>query len=281
MRHAGLSFRSSATGVTVPAWVHAGSALDIDILGNRTWSGGAEGVVTDVLSCGRSTTGTYRTVAGVMTSYGVGDLRIGDAGLLVEAAATNNTTSSDRRTTSIPFGVLSLALAATSTAAPAVMSVFATSTGVGGWVDVSIWTGGFTAAATVTFDITSGSVGAISGSGVTGARIEAWDSGAWRCSVEWGGASVSGYGLDGGSADTVSVWGTQLEPGDAVTSYYATGATPATRDADSVSLSVPAGVASLTYTFDDGTTQEVAVVPGLYVIPADLNRPLITRIWSN
>ena len=51
-----------------------------------------------------------------------------------------------------------------------------------------------------------------------------------------------------------------------------------TRAADSAVFTIPAGIGHLTYTFDDNSTQLVAVSPGSYTIPTSLNRPNIKSI---
>ena len=79
-------------------------------------------------------------------------------------------------------------------------------------------------------------------------------------------------------AGGIYMWGAQIEVGGTVSSYIPTVAATATRAVDAASFTVPAGVGTLTYTFDDNTTQTVAVSPGAYSIPTTLNRAWIKSI---
>jgi len=77
------------------------------------------------------------------------------------------------------------------------------------------------------------------------------------------------------------LWGAQVEMNkSAAGSYITTTASAVTRTADSLSFTIPAGVATLRYTFDDDTTQDVSVSAGPYTIPTNLNRPNIKSIAS-
>ncbi len=73
-------------------------------------------------------------------------------------------------------------------------------------------------------------------------------------------------------------WGLQLEHGSAVTPYFRTNADNKSRAADALSFTIPAGVSTLRYTFDDDSTQDVSVSPGAYTVPTNLNRPRIKTI---
>lgn len=84
------------------------------------------------------------------------------------------------------------------------------------------------------------------------------------------------------TASTFSSWGNQLEAvsslNDRVSSYIKTTSSSATRAADQLSFSIPNGMTSLRYIFDDGSRQDVAVSAGAYTVPTNLNRSHIKRI---
>lgn len=63
-------------------------------------------------------------------------------------------------------------------------------------------------------------------------------------------------------------------------SYVPTTTTASTRAADGLTLNLPAGTHTLTYTFDDGSTQVVVGASGSYPVPTDLSRPVIRRITA-
>lgn len=81
-----------------------------------------------------------------------------------------------------------------------------------------------------------------------------------------------------GSAIVNGYYGAQLETGSVMSSYIPTGATTVTRAADSATFTIPTGINQLVYTFDDNSTQTVAVSPGSYTIPTTLNRPNIKSV---
>lgn len=91
-------------------------------------------------------------------------------------------------------------------------------------------------------------------------------------------AGAEVYNGDGTSG--AFIWGAQIEVGALPTSYIPTAGAAGTRSADAASFTIPAGVATLRYTFDNATTQDVAVAPGAYIIPTNLNRPRIASIIS-
>lgn len=80
------------------------------------------------------------------------------------------------------------------------------------------------------------------------------------------------------SGNSAYIWGVQHEVGTTATTYIATVGAGATRSADALSFTIPAGVATLRYTFDNATTQDVSVSPGAYTVPTNLNRARIVSI---
>lgn len=76
----------------------------------------------------------------------------------------------------------------------------------------------------------------------------------------------------------IAIWGQQDELGAAPSTHINTTTTQVSRAADNVGFTIPAGIGTLTYTFDDNSTQQVSVSPGAYAIPTTLNRALIKTI---
>lgn len=70
----------------------------------------------------------------------------------------------------------------------------------------------------------------------------------------------------------------QLEKAAAASSIIETAGAAVTRTADDVSLTLPAGVSTMIFTFDDGSEQSVAVSAGAYAVPTTLNRKQIRRM---
>lgn len=63
-------------------------------------------------------------------------------------------------------------------------------------------------------------------------------------------------------------------------SLILTSGATATRSADVLQFTIPSGISTLRYTFDDDSTQDVSVSAGSYTVPTDLNRAWIKRIQS-
>lgn len=82
----------------------------------------------------------------------------------------------------------------------------------------------------------------------------------------------------GNGTNAFALWGQQDEAGATPSTHINTTTVAVTRAADNVGFTIPAGISTLTYTFDDNSTQQVAVSPGAYAIPTTLNRPLIKSI---
>lgn len=86
--------------------------------------------------------------------------------------------------------------------------------------------------------------------------------------------------MAGDGAGHLHFWGLQIEASSAASAHMPTTGAQTTQSADACSFSIPPGVFSLRYTFDDESTQTVVVSPGFYTIPTDLNRSRIKRIVS-
>ncbi len=87
-------------------------------------------------------------------------------------------------------------------------------------------------------------------------------------------ASVTGDG----SSPAFYIWGAQAEQASSVRSHIPTAGSTVTRAADALEFDIPAGIDELTFTFDDGSTQAVAVSEGNYAVPTNLDRPIIKSI---
>jgi hypothetical protein len=145
---------------------------------------------------------------------------------------------------------------------------------------------------TVWFNLATGAV-ATQQAGVTGA-IQDVGNGLYRCSAtvtnSYNGAGSLLYigtsnadnvtSFNGDGASGAIIWGGGMVAEAAPSSYIASAGTLQTRGADVCSFSVPAGVTTLRYTFDDNTTQDVSVSAGAYTIPTNLNRSRIKTIVS-
>lgn len=84
----------------------------------------------------------------------------------------------------------------------------------------------------------------------------------------------------GDGASGIYIFGAQLESSTTCTSYIPTSGSASTRSADVLQFTIPSGVSTLRYTFDDDTTQDVSVSAGAYTVPTNLNRAWIKRIQS-
>lgn len=112
---------------------------------------------------------------------------------------------------------------------------------------------------------------------MSAATIDVGCFGADSAAPAWDGDGNPQYS---GASDTWTVWGFQLEDGGKSTSLIQTAGSTGTRAADALSFTVPTGVTSLRYTFDDDSTQDVSVSVGAYNVPTNLDRARIKRIVS-
>ncbi len=79
---------------------------------------------------------------------------------------------------------------------------------------------------------------------------------------------------------TLRLYALQMEKASSGSSLILTTTSNATRAADVLSFTIPAGVSALRYVFDDNSTQDISVSAGAYTVPTNLNRPNIKRIFS-
>lgn len=91
-----------------------------------------------------------------------------------------------------------------------------------------------------------------------------------------------GMGVDSARTGTVVMSRPQLEVNVAKASSYipTTSNSAVTRAADQLGLTVPSGVSTLRYVFDDWSVQDVAVTAGAILVPTNLNQSHVRRIIS-
>ena len=84
-----------------------------------------------------------------------------------------------------------------------------------------------------------------------------------------------------GASMTVDLFGFQIEHGSRVTSPIAGSAVPATRAADALTLTIPAGLADIVIRFADGTAQSFLGIIGPFNLPVGgIDKPLLTEIGT-
>ena len=93
-------------------------------------------------------------------------------------------------------------------------------------------------------------------------------------------ASQLGTQWAGNGTDGILLAGSQFEHGSSVSTYIPTTTASVTRSADVATITIPSGVSTIRYTFDNDTTQDVSVTAGSYTIPTNLNRSRIKTIVS-
>ena len=71
------------------------------------------------------------------------------------------------------------------------------------------------------------------------------------------------------------VWGVQFEEGSTLSSYIETGSAATTRLADVCSITTPTGVAKITETFADNTTNVITTIPTTYTVSNGLIKKII------
>lgn len=103
-------------------------------------------------------------------------------------------------------------------------------------------------------------------------------SGLMACGVVETGTALRNAVWTSDGTSGVLMWGGQYETGTSPTSYIPTAALSVARTADAISFTVPVGVTTLRFVFDNDTTQDVAVTAGAYNVPTNLNRARIKAI---
>ena len=159
------------------------------------------------------------------------------------------------------------------------------------WVRILIFDG--TNYQSTWFDVVNGVVGSTGSTGGTApvGSISASVDGMFRCKVTQVTAAgagllfICGAAADGGQSDYLgdsakgyTITNVQIEAGASATSPIQTAGATVERTADVISLTIPAWVGHLVYTFDDDSTQTVSVSPGAYTVPTNLNRARIKSI---
>jgi len=144
------------------------------------------------------------------------------------------------------------------------------------------------------FDLVAGTIASTS-AGYTGASIKDVGNGWYRISCSGVASSTGSYAqvfnlrlilsgttlsYAGDGVSGVYVFGAQVEQGAFPSSYIYTNGSVVTRALDQLQCTIPNGVSTLRYTFDDDSTQDVAVTVGTFNVIADSTHPHIKRIIS-
>ena len=80
-------------------------------------------------------------------------------------------------------------------------------------------------------------------------------------------ASSNGTTFSEAATGSATYYGNQLEFALSASSYIPTTTAAATRNADVITITPPAGTSEIVTTFEDGTTQVVTSIPGTFTIP--------------
>jgi hypothetical protein len=141
------------------------------------------------------------------------------------------------------------------------------------------------------FDTTTNTI-VQTGGGGSNYTVETYNNGWYRISYQStapSGATQAWIGFGVTNTSTITpftgdgtsgayIWGVQFEAGSFLTTYIATTTATVTRTAEAIVFTIPSGTTSITYTFDDNSSQVVSVSSGTYTIPTTLNRTKIKSI---
>jgi hypothetical protein len=265
----GFRFMSGAKG-TVPC--PNGALSYYDFIANTGCTGGAAAAssVSD-FTVTRSTVGMDLANT---TQFAANVARRTSAGLLVEAASTNQVKNPNTYTTAAgwtfgsgssatqnatdPNGVANGAWSATvSTAGPGIYQAVTGS----GQATHSIWMRAKSGTPLLFLDVGNGN-GQVQTLSTTWKRYAAT------------GTSSSQYAeirtdMGGAATVTIEIWSSQYEKAATSSSYIASGSAATTRAADSIVVPLPAATTKVDLSYDNGNTLTVAASPGNYTIPAN------------
>lgn len=141
------------------------------------------------------------------------------------------------------------------------------------------------------YNLSTGAVVNSAGTELLSATITNAGNGWYRCTLSFN-AAVSNTGValylsngttenpnyTGDGTSGIYLGGVQVEAAATASTYVQTVAAAVTRSADAISFTIPANFSILRYTFDNDTTQDVAVSAGAYTIPTTLNRVRVKTI---
>ncbi|MDE2029602.1 MAG: hypothetical protein KGI97_03455 [Alphaproteobacteria bacterium] len=287
--------------------------MDLLLLRKRAAGGFALDFTGDVLPAGasfaRASQASYFDASGVLQIAANGTARfdhdpitLASRGILIEPAATNLVLYSQNFSNA---GWIAASKGANVTSPDGTGDGMGVTIGSGTSSSAFIrqnvagWTAGTTG--TMSAWVRQSASGAAADTRLTTNNQSAWNtgiSGRFALSSSWARLSLSGDlvatsgislslligALDATGANDatcqgkIDIFGVQAETGAVATSYIPATSASASRAADALSFTIPAGIGHLIYTFDDGSTEEVAVGAGSYTVPTNLNRAWIKMI---
>jgi len=304
-----VSSTSAATAavVSVPSWVSSGAKwqLESTTASNRVWLGGsssyasiAAAITASAITFSRTAAKYIDVVAGTsLTTIASGAVAMSDNGLCIEPAGTNvcgdsATVGGGSWTNGSGTAVTNNIVAPDGTTTASKI----TGTGSDGYCVHAVGGGGSATkycsfwmkvpSGTTTincYTILHGSV-----TQTTFTLTTSWQKCLMAAATTTNNSNTMqmGGGATFTSGKVIHIWGGQCEDGQR-TSYIpsSSGASGyGTRDADVFKIFPPSGTYSITFTFDDASTQTLTgqvITSSGYTIPTSLNRPFITGIVAN